>query len=153
MGNPEIYKKGFTKENPPTPEIIEKRSETRRRQGQFRLKALTALENEFLIVNKSKIVKFVDKFENEIKSPDLDKIHAVYYKQETYDTIIQRMISDAAKGDRHARRQIIELAQGYREAEAEAQDSIKDFLDGITVSSPQIEGEAIDYETLDRTVD
>lgn len=151
-GNPNIKDHGFSKDRPPTKETIEKSAETRKKIGQFRTRLLTMLENEYRIIDSSAIIKFVDKFNNEIKSPDLDKVYAVYYRQHTYDTILRKLVSKAAIGDRHATEQVIQLAQGYREADAQAKENFAEFLEGLKVTrTPALD--ITPYDELQRTID
>lgn len=141
----------FTKENPPTPEMIEKRSETRKRKGQFREKALIMLENDKQVVTRRNVLYFLDKSGKKLKPSDtIDKIYEVVFEQPTYDTIIQKMIEQAVEGDHQARKQLIELVEGYREKEVEKDESFKDFLDNITVAwNPG--PDYVPYEEMGRT--
>lgn len=146
--------KPFSSEYKPTPEMIEKRTNTRKLVGRFREVAINMLDSSERSVRVDKIKYFVDKFDNLLTPKDpIEKVHHVIYLSPTYEYIVQRMINLAANGDHHARRQLIELVQGYRETEAEKDEAIREFFERITVSSPQLEAEAIEYEQLKRTPD
>ena len=125
----------------------------KKKVGQFRTKLLLMLENSEQTVKKKNVLKFLDKFDNEIKTPDTEKIYSVIFKQDTYDTILRTMVQQAARGDRHAREQVLVLAQGYREAEAESHDAMKEFFDKIIVGYEQPPLDITPYEELNRQID
>jgi len=143
----------FGKDKIASPNEIEKRAATKKLKGQFREKAIFLLENDTLTLSKMDVLYFLDKAGNKLKPSDtIDKIYEVAFQQPAYDAIISKMIDQAANGDHHARKQIIDLVEGYKEKEAEKDESFKEFLDSITVawnSGPDY----VPYDSLGRTPD